>query len=128
MEVQYYRVVMDDDESRRELVACGDDGAALREVVDSYLRSHPDQERFDYGPVLDPVGERRFACGGEFHAFVERYMDEEIERARLGLARSGVKAAISSWYEVRTSLSPFIVFGGLTPESHRRLASTTGRR
>ncbi len=121
MELQYYRVVMGDDD-RRRLEACGDDGRALREVVDSFLGSHPDQERFDYRPVLDPVGGRRFACGQEFHAFVERYLDEEIDRARLGLARSGVKAAIATWYEVRTALSEFVVFGGLTPESHRRMA------
>ena len=121
MEFQYYRVVMDDDH-RRRLVACGDDGPALREVVASFLRSHPHEPGFDYRPVLDPVGERGFACGAEFHEFVEHYMDEEISRARLGLARSGIKAAIASWYEVRTALSPFIVFGGLTPESHRRLA------
>jgi hypothetical protein len=121
MEHQYYRVVMGDDD-RSRLEACGDDGGALREVVDTFLRSHPDQERFDYRPILDPVGERRFACGGEFQAFVEHYMDEEIERARLGLARSGIKAAIATWYEVRTALSPFVVGGGLTPSSHRRLA------
>jgi hypothetical protein len=39
----------------------------------------------------------------------------------LGLSRSAIKAAISIWREVRSALSPFIKFGGLTPESHCRL-------
>jgi hypothetical protein len=121
MELQYYRVAMGGGAEREELEACGDDGRAMRRVVESYLRAHPDQDRFDHRPVLDPVGGRSFADGAQFDSFVGRYMDQEIARARLGLAGSAEKAAIAIWYEVRTALSPFMAFGGLTPESHRRL-------
>jgi FAD-NAD(P)-binding len=121
MEMEYYRVAMGSGPERLELDACDDDAEAVRRVIRSFLQSHPDQERFDYWSVLDPVGKRHVTPGPKFHSFVERYMEQEIARARLGLSRSAVKAAISIWYEVRTVLSPFIGFGGLTPESHRRL-------
>lgn len=121
MEMEYYRVAMGSDPERSELEACDGDAEAMRRVIHSFLRSHPDQEPFAYWPVLDPVGERQVAAGPEFHSFVERYMEQEIARASLGLSRSAGKSAISIWYEVRTALSPFVAFGGLTPESHRRL-------
>jgi methylaspartate mutase epsilon subunit len=48
-------------------------------------------------------------------------MEEEIARAREGHAGSGIKSAIDIWYEVRTVLGAFLQFGGLNPESHRKL-------
>lgn len=121
MEMAYYRVAMGNGRERSELQACDGDAGAMRRAIHSFLRSHPDQARFDYWSVLDPVGERKGVTGSEFHSFVERYLVREIARARLGLSRSASKAAISIWREVRATLIPFIAFGGLTPESHRRL-------
>lgn len=121
MELHYYRVVMGEGADRERLEACGNDAQRMREVVDSYLRAHPSTERFDYRRELDPVGERRFENGREFTSFVERYMEQEIARARLGQAACGVKAAIDIWYEVRKELGSILRFGGLTPESHRKL-------
>lgn len=121
MELNYYRVAMGTDGERARLEACGPDARAMRRVIDSYLRSQPEQGRFDYRQVIDPVGKRRFESGVEFASFVERYMEQEIGRARLGRAGSGVKAAIEIWYEVRSALGSVIQFGGLTPESHRKL-------
>ncbi len=121
MELQYYRVVMGEAD-RTALEACGADGEAVSAVVETFLAEHPGVARFDYRPLLDPVGARHFADGAAFHAFVGRYLDEEIDRARRGLAGDGLKAAISIWYEVRSALSPFMVGGGLRPESQRRLA------
>jgi hypothetical protein len=121
MELHYYRVLFGDGDERKRLEACGDDAQAMRRVIDAYLRAHPAQERFDYRPVLDPVGARRFESGAEFDAFVARYMEEEIARAREGHAGSGIKSAIDIWYEVRTVLGSFLQFGGLHPEAHRKL-------
>jgi hypothetical protein len=121
MEFQYYRVTMADSDERKQLEACGNDAEAMRRVIDSYLRAHTDSERFDYRPVLDPVGKRRFASGAQFALFVERYMEQEIARARQGHSGSGIKAAIDIWYEVRKTLGSVLQFGGLNPESHKRL-------
>src|SRR5258708_23490851 len=44
------------------------------------FRSHPEQGRFDYRQVIDPVGKRRFESGVEFASFVESYMEQEIDR------------------------------------------------
>lgn len=121
MELQYYRVVMGDGDARERLESCGNDAQAMRRCVTSYLRAHPDTERFDYRKVLDPVGARRFDSGVEFASFIERYMELEIARARLGQARCGVKAAMGIWYEVRKALGSVLQFGGLNPESHRKL-------
>ena len=121
MELHYYRVVMGASEARSELEACGSDGKAMRQVIDSYLQSNPSQARFDYQQALDPAGDRRFNNGKEFTSFVERYMQQEIARARLGQSGCGVKAAIDIWYEVRKELGAVLKFGGLTPESHRKL-------
>lgn len=121
MELYYYRVVFGDGDARRELEACGNDARAMRRVIEAYLRAHPEQRPFDYRPVIDPVGARRFESAAEFDAFVERYMEDEIARARAGLAGDGLKSAIDIWYEVRTVLGGFLQFGGLTPESHRKL-------
>jgi FAD-NAD(P)-binding len=121
MELQYYRVVMRDSDELEQLESCGNDAQAMRGVIDSYLRAHPDKERFDYRQVLDPVGERRFESGAQYASFIERYMEHEIARARLGHAGCGVKAAIDIWYEVRKSLGSVLQFGGLNPESHRKL-------
>ena len=119
MELHYYRVAMGDESSKLE--ACGTDGAAMRKVIDSYLQHHPSQVRFDYRQALDPVGARRFDEGRKFTAFVAEYMDQEIARAKLGQSGCGVKAAIDIWYEVRKELGSILQFGGITPESHRKL-------
>ncbi|MGH3829336.1 MAG: FAD/NAD(P)-binding protein [Pseudonocardiaceae bacterium] len=121
MEREYYRVAMGGGLDWRDIEACGGNGATMRGVIHSFLRSHPEQGHFDYWSVLDPAGERDIAAGPEFHSFVERYLEQEIARARRGLSRSATKAAVSIWREVRAALGPFIAFGGLTPESHRRL-------
>ena len=121
MELHYYRVVMGTGEEREQLESCGNDAQAMRRVIDAYLRAHPSQRRFDYRQALDPVGERRFVSGKQFASFVEQYMEQEIARARLGQAGCGVKAAIDIWYEVRKELGSVLQFGGLTPESHRKL-------
>lgn len=121
MELQYYRVAMGDSDERRKLESCGNDAAAMRRVIDSYLRAHPETERFDYRPLLDPVGERRFESAAQFNSFVEQYMEQEITHARKGLAGCGLKAAIHIWYEVRKTLGSVLQFGGLNPESHRKL-------
>jgi hypothetical protein len=76
---------------------------------------------FDYRQILDPIGDRAFATGQDFASFVEHYLDDEIARAHLGQAGCGIKSAIAIWYEVRTTLGKFLPFGGLTPESHRKL-------
>ena len=119
MELQYYRVLMGNERSKLE--ACGSDGSAVRQVIDSYLRTHPSVERFDYRHALDPAGECRFKNGKDFTTFVERYMEQEIARARLGQGGCGIKAATDIWYEVRKELGSVLQFGGLTPASHRRL-------
>jgi len=121
MELNYYCVAIGTGAERAWLEACGPDAEAMRRIIDSYLRSHPEQGRFDYRQVIDPVGKRRFESGVEFASFVERYMEQEIGRARLGQVGSGVKAAIEIWYEVRSALGSVIQFGGLTPESHQKL-------
>ena len=121
MELHYYRVVMGASEARSELDACGGDARAMRQFIDSYLQANPSQARFDYQQALDPAGDRRFNSGKEFTSFVERYMGQEIARARLGQGGCGVKAAIDIWYEVRKELGSVLKFGGLTPESHRKL-------
>ena len=119
MELQYYRVLMGNERSKLE--ACGSDGTALRQVIDAYLLTHPSAERFDYRQALDPAGARSFKSGEEFTTFVERYMEQEIARARLGQGGCGIKAATDVWYEVRKELGSVLQFGGLTPESHRKL-------
>lgn len=119
MELHYYRVVMGDD--RAKLDACGSDSAAMRKVIDSYLLEHPSQVRFDYRQALDPIGGQQFNDGKEFTAFVAEYMDQEIARSKLGQSGCGIKAAIDIWYEVRKELGSILQFGGLTPESHRKL-------
>ncbi|HEY0098168.1 MAG TPA: FAD/NAD(P)-binding protein [Pyrinomonadaceae bacterium] len=121
MELHYYRVVFGDGDERRALEACGNDARAMRRVIEAYLRAHPEQQPFDYRPVLDPAGAHRFESAAEFDAFVGRYMEAEIARARAGHAGSGIKSAIDIWYEVRSVLGSFLQFGGLTPESHRKL-------
>jgi hypothetical protein len=121
MELHYYRVVMGATEARSKLEAYGSDGNAMRQFIDSYLQSNPSQPRFDYRQALDPAGASRFDNGKEYNSFVERYMAEEIARARLGQSGCGVKAAIDIWYEVRKELGLVLKFGGLTPESHRKL-------
>jgi hypothetical protein len=121
MELHYYRVALADSRAREQLEACGNDAQAMRRVIDAYLRAHPEQQPFDYREVLDPVGARRFGSAREFDSFVGRYMEAEIARARKGHAGCGVKSAIDIWYEVRSVLGSFLQFGGLNPESHRKL-------
>jgi hypothetical protein len=112
MHLHYCRVVMAA-EDRQRLEACRNDAECARQVMAAYP--------FDFRQILDPIGDRRFASGGAFASFVEHYLEEEIARARLGQAGSGIKSAIAIWYEVRCTLGQFLPFGGLTPESHRKL-------
>jgi hypothetical protein len=121
MELQYYLAEMGDSAERKELESCGNNAESMRRVVESYLSAHPEKQRFDYRTLLDPVGARRFESGAQFASFVERYMEQEIDSARLGLAGCGVKAAAHIWYEVRKTLGSVLPFGGLKPESHRKL-------
>ncbi len=121
MEFQYNLVVMGNSGERKQLESCGNNAEAMRRVIDSYLHAHPDKERLDYRQLLDPVGERRFASGTQFASFIEGYMEQEIARARRGLAGCGIKAAAHIWYEVRKTLGSVLQFGGLNPESQRKL-------
>ncbi len=121
MQLNYYRVTMGASPERARLESCGNDAPAMVAAIESYLRIHPKQRAFDYRRALDPVGQRRFVTGEEFTSFIAQYMEQEIARARLGQAGCGVKAAVDIWYEVRKTLGSFLKFGGLTPESHRRL-------
>jgi hypothetical protein len=121
MQLNYYRVTMGSGPERARLESCGNDARAMLAVIESYLTMHPKQHAFDYQRALDPVGQRRFATGEEFTYFIAQYMKQEISFARTGQAGCGVKAALDIWYEVRKTLGSFLKFGGLTPESHRRL-------
>lgn len=121
MELCYYRVLMEADGKRQQLEDCGNDTVAMRQTIAEYLCEHPRQEPFNYWPILDPIGERRFENGEQFASFVGQYMEQEIARARRGHTGCGLKAAIDIWYEVRKELGYFLRFGGLTPESHQKL-------
>lgn len=117
MALRYYRIAGD----RAALDACGDDPVAVKSAIDAWLAAHPEHEPFDYRGVLDPIGARTFATGGDLNEFVARYMAEEIDRARRGEGGCAVKAAISIWYDVRSAIGEVLPHGGLTAESHRRL-------
>ena len=121
MQLNYYRVTMGSDAERARLESCGNDARAMQAAIEAYLRIHPEQRAFDYQRALDPIGQRRFATGEEFTSFIAQYMEQEIVFAQAGQAGCGVKAAVDIWYEVRKTLGSFLKFGGLTPESHRRL-------
>ncbi len=121
MEFQYYRAAMGNSAERKKLESCGNDAEAMRRVIESYLSAHPEAERFDYQSLLDPVSARRFEDGEQFAAFVAHYMEQEIEKAKQGLANCGIKAATHIWYEVRKTLGSVLQFGGLNPESHQKL-------
>jgi len=121
MELQYYRVLMRTDKGVEPLESSGNDAEAMHRVVDSYLLENPSRKRFDFTEAFDPIGERCFDSGKEFAVFVEKYMEREIARARLGQGGCGVKAAVDIWYEVRKVLGSVLKFGGLSPESHRRV-------
>lgn len=121
MELQYYRVVLGSGSERQARESCAGDPKAMRRVIDLQLRAHPNLEPFDYRRVLDPAAKLHFENGAQFNLFVERYMEEEIARARLGQTGSDLKAAIDIWYEVRTALGSVLPYGGFTPQSHQRL-------
>jgi len=121
MQLCYYRVEMKTDEDRDRLVACGNDAEAVRLVIEDYLLAHPEQARFDCWQVLEPIGDCRFATGEELTDFIGRYMEQEIARAYRGPTQCGIRAAIDIWYEVRKTLGLVLQFGGLTPESHKKL-------
>lgn len=121
MELRYHRAAMCDPRDRSALDECGDDARAARRVMDGFLASHPEVEPFDYRALLDPVGGRQLTTGEEFHSFVERYLQQEIDHARDGLASSPVRSAVSLWFEIRAALKPFVAYGGLTSHSHRLL-------
>jgi uncharacterized NAD(P)/FAD-binding protein YdhS len=117
MALRYYRIAGD----RDALDACGGDVDAVRATIAKWLDAHPEHEPFDYRRVVDPIGARAFSNGGEYNAFVTRYMTEEIARARRGEGGCPVKAAISIWYDVRSAIGEVLPHGGLTAASHRRL-------
>lgn len=121
MELRYYQTAMGDPNDRRELDECGDDAVAMRRVISRFLAAHPDTEPFDYRRILDPVGDRRFTTGAEYHSFVEHYLQQEVDHARAGLVSSPARAAVSMWYEIRAALKPFVAHGGLASHSHRLL-------
>ncbi len=120
MELQYYSVIRNST-FKRQLERCGNDAAEVHRVIESYMLAHPDIDRFDYRSVLDPIDGHNFADGAQFSSFVAQYMKQEIDRARLGQAGSGIKSAIDIWYEFRKVLGSFLQFGGLNPESHKKL-------
>lgn len=121
MELSYYRVEMKAPEYRARLIACGNDGEALRQVIKDYLRVHQDREPFDYQQILDPIADRRFATGSELTRFVRDYMKQQVALAYQGPTKSGVRAAMDIWYQIRKILGSIMQFGGFTPESHHQL-------
>lgn len=121
MEFQYYMAEMKDNADRSQLQGCANNTAQMRHFINSYLQGHPGMERFDFRSLLDPVDGCKFNNGPEFSRFVEHHMEQEIAHARRGLADSGIKSAAHIWYEVRKTLGSVLQFGGLKPESQRRL-------
>lgn len=121
MELQFYMVEMKDSAGSGELKRCANNPAQMRRVIDSWLHAHPEKERFDFRSLLDPVDGRGFNNGAEFPTFVEHCMEREIAQARRGLAGSGIKSAAHIWYEIRKMLGSVLQFGGLKPESQRKL-------
>jgi methylaspartate mutase epsilon subunit len=121
MERLYYLAAIPEKNVRERLQQCGGDGPAMRRIIETCLREHRGLEPFNCGSVLDPAAAHCFGGGEEFASFVARYMEVEIERARRGHAGCALKAAVDIWYEVREELGSVLRFGGLTPESHRRL-------
>ncbi|MFT4925959.1 MAG: hypothetical protein ACI8WB_002054 [Phenylobacterium sp.] len=130
IERAYYLAVMaqltvDKEQWQQQLIACEDDGIALREVIGAFLQQqpqqHPQQGAFDPQAMLYPLQGHDFSSSEQFSAFIIDYMAQEITRAQQGHAQSPSKCALDIWYEIRYALSTVMQFSGIKPQSHQYL-------
>lgn len=119
MYFNYYRVVLRSHNDRR-LEACDRNAETVKRIVESFLRLHPEERQFDYREILWPLPPG-LTSAQQFVSFVREYLKVEIANARLGESACPIKAAIGIWYDVRRVLNFALQFGGLTPESHKKL-------
>ena len=95
------------------------DSAAQRdEMVRQYI---PEEDRFDWESLVDPVPAQALRSGPAFDAWLRRHIESDLAEAARGNVDSPIKAACDVVRDLRDNLRAAIDFGGLTEESHRWL-------
>lgn len=94
---------------------------AFKSLISDFHKAHPEIPAFDPKPLLDPVEPQHLQSGVAFHQLINETMEREIIRAKKGFAGDGLKSAVDIWYEVRYVISQTMAYGGLLPQSHRKL-------
>lgn len=97
------------------------DPKAIRATLREFRRGNPTCPPFDLREIVDPPGIAEPLSPRKRHGFVTDYLARETARAQQGHQRSPLKGAVDLWFEIRYALEVVLQFGGLTPESHRRL-------
>lgn len=88
----------------------------------------PDQHRFDWDRLCNPVALESCGTGADFNAAVVDFMELDHRRARQGNVSNPEKAACDGvWRDLRSTLTYVIDHGGLTAASHRDFLTTSMR-
>ncbi|WP_327143675.1 3-carboxy-cis,cis-muconate cycloisomerase family FAD/NAD(P)-binding protein [Nocardia sp. NBC_01327] len=77
------------------------------------------QERWNWGSLVDPTGGRRFDRPGDFHDWLLAYLDADVHEARLGNVRGPVKAALDVLRDLRNEVRLVVDYGGIAGSSYR---------
>ncbi|MFJ2417983.1 FAD/NAD(P)-binding protein [Streptomyces brevispora] len=78
-----------------------------------------EDERWDWGSIVRPFGERVFPDLASFRARLRSYLDEDVRRSREGNVSGPFKAALDLLRDLRNELRLAIDHGGLDADSHR---------
>ncbi|MET8980062.1 FAD/NAD(P)-binding protein [Streptomyces sp. NPDC004539] len=96
-------------------VVCG--GCAEAELLDR--QGVPPGERWDWGRIERPYGERRFTGRGDFRRWVLEYLRRDVAEARLGNVSGPLKAALDALRDLRNEIRQVVDHGGVTGGSYR---------
>ncbi|WP_225097159.1 FAD/NAD(P)-binding domain-containing protein [Streptomyces sp. CoH27] len=76
-------------------------------------------ERWSWGRVARPYGEREFGDPGRWRAWLLGYLREDAEQAALGNVRGPLKAALDVLRDLRNEIRLVVDHGGLSGDSRR---------
>lgn len=115
MTYAYYRVLMKNSGFEYETPLSFAD---FQNDIKRFHQKFPNEKRFDVDEFLDYLKTENYSADSH-KAFIEKYIEQAINEARIGEDESPWMAVVAIWREITPIFGQIYKFGGLTHESHR---------
>ncbi|KAG5751238.1 hypothetical protein H9Q70_006123 [Fusarium xylarioides] len=79
----------------------------------------PKTERWDWGRIMRPYGDRKFSTAQDWHDWLLAYLREDVKQALFGNVKGPLKAALDVMRDLRNEIRLIVDHNGLSGESYR---------